>query len=776
LSKDERLNRDNVSIKTGSSHLNYVIFLSLVILIVLAGLGWFGLSHIEQKVQSNVLSQLNERLPHSIKMVKIWKRGVKMDVSSIATDMNLQDKIHSLLKHTRNVQGEASLIVNSEELRAIRQHLDLLQTIHSFTGFSILNAEGLEVGAHVNESIGNRRLVNTSEGESLLRAVSSGNTFISLPFKNKLALPDREDSLHENNSTMLVGSPIYHPSGKFAAVLVFYLSPEAVFTEIFGISQSGKSGETYAFDSKGRILTKSRFENDLRQVGMLKSSTNSLLNIMIKDPGGNLLEGYQPSIESDNQPFTRMAISALQKESGFDIKGYRDYRGVMVVGVWSWFSEFRFGVASEIDYREAYGLLFEVKKSFYVVFGFLILTTCGVIVLTWRQGQTNLSLIKATEMAEKSNLAKSEFLARMSHELRTPLNAILGFAQLLELGPEYAKFPSVREKVNPILKAGNHLLQLVNEVLDLSKIDEGKVNVSIEPVAIDELKNEALEFVKVMAKQESIHLIDNCPIEQHIFVLADRLRLRQILINLITNAIKYNRLGGSVTLTYKVENNNLVFRVEDNGSGIEEKNRNLVFQPFERLGAEDSGIEGTGIGLSISKKLIELMAGTIDFTSEVGQGACFYFSLPVTDKPSGLGENPDQSLKSQIDPEYTKTILYVEDNPINLVLVEQILKKLKNLKLISAPNGTLGVDAAREQTPDLILLDMHLPDMDGISVFKKLKSVENTMNIPIIAVSADAMESDKKLAMELGFYSYITKPINIPDFIETIDELLSNTN
>ena len=405
-----------------------------------------------------------------------------------------------------------------------------------------------------------------------------------------------------------------------------------------------------------------------------------------------------------------------------------------------------------------------------------MLAACGVIGLAWRQGQINLALVETTEMARKANLAKSEFLSRMSHELRTPLNAILGFSQLLQMGSEYKQSSDVQSKVDPILKAGNHLLELVDEVLELSKIEEGKLKVSIEPVETFEIKNEVLDLVKPMAEQESVVLIDQCPIENSLFVMADRLRLKQILVNLITNAIKYNKAGGSVTLTQKIENQNLIFRVEDNGPGIKEEDKTLIFKPFERLGAEGSGVEGTGIGLSIAKNLIELMNGSIGFTSEVGKGSCFYFALPLTDKPSNFEEKTDQKPGNFDTSKNIKTVLYIEDNPINLELVEQVLGGEEHIRLIAASNGGLGIQAAREQSPNLILLDINLPDTDGISVFKKLKSFDNTSHIPVIALSADAMESDKKLAMDLGFYSYIAKPIDISNFRRSIDDALSKTS
>jgi hypothetical protein len=223
--------------------------LSFAILIILAGLGWFGLTHIEQEIKLAVLNNLQERLPHSIKMIKIWKRGIKMDVSTIASDKNLQNNIQAFINKANEIQGEPSSIADSEEFKLIRQYLKPLVHSQSFTGFSILNNEGLEIGSLTDEAVGSRWLVDTSEGERLFRLVSLGSTVITLPFRSEIALLDREEVLRQNGPIMSVGAPIYDSTGNFMAVLVFYLSPEAVFTDIFGISQSGKSGETYAFDA-----------------------------------------------------------------------------------------------------------------------------------------------------------------------------------------------------------------------------------------------------------------------------------------------------------------------------------------------------------------------------------------------------------------------------------------------------------------------------------------------------------------------------------------------
>ena len=320
-----------------------------------------------------------------------------MDVKSIASNRALQNYIFALIKKVN--QGEIPSHVDSTELKVIREYLEPLLKNFSYIGFSIFNSEGLGVGSSFDEAIGSRWLVSTLEGERFFRSVSLGNTAITLPFKANIELPDREGVIRKNSPTILIGSPINYSTGKFSAAIVFHLRPEEVFTDIFAISNFNKSGETYAFDKTGRMLTASRFDDDLRRLGLLGSSTASLLNLVVKDPGGNLLEGFKPRLKTDQQPFTRMIKSAHQGESGSDIEGYRDYRGVKVVGAWSWFSEFRFGVTSEIDYEEAYKTYFEIRQSFFNIFGFLVFAVYGNIWLIWKKSETQ------NELAEQESVA-----------------------------------------------------------------------------------------------------------------------------------------------------------------------------------------------------------------------------------------------------------------------------------------------------------------------------------------------------------------------------------
>ena len=379
------------------------------------------------------------------------------------------------------------------------------------------------------------------------------------------------------------------------------------------------------------------------------------------------------------------------------------------------------------------------------------------------------------EKAEKQSSSKSDFLARMSHELRTPMNAILGFSQLLKIDFKKFEISSLDESVDRILNAGEHLLNLINEVLDLSQIESGKLKVSLESVDLVRLKDELLELMGPIAKQEGIQLIDAIDNELKVFVTADQTRLKQVLLNLISNAIKYNRSRGTATLSCALEGDMATIKVSDSGQGIPKEKEADLFKPFERLGVEMTNIEGAGIGLTICKSLTELMGGTLDFTSQVGKGSCFFVKIPVAAKPTIENEDLAKEALTAIEEPSSdiKLILYVEDNPDNLELVSRIFDSNKNIKLISAPDAEIGIDLAKAHKPDLILLDINLPGMDGFTAFKKLKGFDETINIPVIAVSADAMEADKKKALDMGFRTYVTKPIDIINFLEEVDKVFN---
>ena len=394
---------------------------------------------------------------------------------------------------------------------------------------------------------------------------------------------------------------------------------------------------------------------------------------------------------------------------------------------------------------------------------------------TMQLEMTNGELAMAMEEARSANYAKSAFLSSMSHELRTPLNAILGFAQILSSDRLPSTLEQKKEFAGHILKSGRHLLTLINEILDLAKVESGTVSLSLEPVGLDAILQECRDMIAPLASQRGIGMAfpDACPLN----VLADRTRLKQILLNLLSNALKYNREQGQVAIECAPHASGRVrISVRDTGVGLDAEQLALLFQPFNRLGQEGGTEEGSGIGLVVTKRLVELMDGNIGVSSAPGEGSIFWIELRVVDAvpipAAPVLPRPDLA-GALLEHSAPVTLLYVEDNPANLTLVEEIVRYCPQLQLLTATDGRLGVEMARTHLPQLILMDINLPNVNGTDALKLLRADPRTAHIPVIALTANAMQGDVERSMALGFYRYLTKPINLDEFTEAINSTLA---
>lgn len=410
-----------------------------------------------------------------------------------------------------------------------------------------------------------------------------------------------------------------------------------------------------------------------------------------------------------------------------------------------------------------------LRDDYGAIIGYLLIGADNSV-----RKQVEVELIKAKAAAEKANLAKSDFLSSMSHELRSPLNAILGFAQLME-SDATPLTRTQKDSTGHILQAGWYLLDLINEILDLALIESGKMLLSQEPMALDEVLLDCQSMIEPQAQGQGITM-EFCRFAQPCYINADRTRVKQVLINLLSNAIKYNRPGGRVSVACDLSSPDRVrLSVSDTGLGLAPEKLAQLFQPFNRLGQESSGKQGTGIGLVMTKRLVELMGGFIGVESTVGQGSTFSVDwLRAVEPQLAASADPPsvQEMQPLVRDPAQRTLLYVEDNPANLRLVEHLVARRPGLHLLSASDATRGIRLAREHLPEVILMDINLPGISGIKALRILREDPLTQHIPIVAVSANAMPHDIRKGLEAGFFRYLTKPIKVDEFMSVLDAAL----
>lgn len=1035
---------------------------------------------VETEIKTNLQQQLNSSLDLLTENLKIWKIKEIADVEFWAQEPEVRKKVQAIFSHFNSGAQSRTQLLASPNLAQLRLQMKSLIERRKDIGFVIILPSGLQIGAYQDALVGKDDLIKRDGG--FIASALQGKSDVSLPF---WLTEDRYEQgvLQSGEYVQLSVAPVKDDNGMVVAVLGLLRHPDANFTPILKVGHPGQMGEAYAFNSQGLLISESRFLDDLKAKGFVpdQPGVKAMLRLEIRDPGSSVSKGNEK--ESHKFPFTQMAVSALAGERGVDVNGYRDYRGVPVVGAWAWLNDMHFGIAVEIDTSEAFVLLSHLEGIFITILlllfvlglGFLILqlqerstqrkylelqkgakkqsehfdvifnnivdgaitiSSAGIIesinpsglqifgyknekelvgenvsmlmppeegekhdgylerylktgvphiigigrevegkrrdgsffpmdlavsevtlseerffigivrdiserkriesalktetqylkfltasalaandyadferamqscmeqvcdLIKWPAGHLFLcdnensqllstsiwhmelneefipfkrvteetvftpgkglpgrvmasgesewiedifndtalpraqklspcpfrgsfgfpvlvkgqvvavleffskkveprnerilevtrdigvqisrvmerieyenNLVAAKEEAERASRVKSEFLSRMSHELRTPLNAILGFSQLLEIDDGISD--SNKNFVGRISGAGKHLLDLINEVLDLARLDAGKIAITLEPCHLKRVAEDAVSLIRPLAEEKRIRL-ENKIQDDCFFVMADNIRLRQVLLNLLSNAIKYNNENGSVMLDCLPDEGYICINVTDTGKGIDLARKDDLFEPFNRMGETDAHTEGAGIGLAITKKLAELMKGCIDVESEFEKGSCFTVKIPggKVDKPlpvvktsAGLPSVPSTGVKT------VRKVLYIEDNPDNLELVKSIFRRHSNMKLLSAVSAELGVEMAEVHQPDLILMDINLPGMLGDEAFLKLQKIEATKDIPVIALSANAMKRDIRSALEKGFIDYITKPIEVSSFMKSIQRV-----
>ena len=385
-------------------------------------------------------------------------------------------------------------------------------------------------------------------------------------------------------------------------------------------------------------------------------------------------------------------------------------------------------------------------------------------------------LIQAKEVAENASRAKSAFLSSMSHEMRTPLNAVLGFAQLLKSNPDRPLSESEDTALDFILSGGRHLLELVNQVLDLNEIETGQLPINIEPTLASEVIDKSLRLILPRANAAGIEIVNRTAADELPRLRTDPTRLMQILVNLLSNAVKYNRPGGTVTVScQELPDHLLRIVVADTGQGIPAALQDDLFKPFERLGREAGDIEGTGIGLTIAKQITDRLEGRIGFESEAGRGSTFWVDIPIERlEADGVAESHvGLTAACAVADVAIRRVLYIEDNLANMRLMEAIFTVLEHTELLTAENAERGIDVATSERPDLILMDINMPGMNGFEALKRLQGAPETKDIPVIAVSTAAMPKEVETGLRAGFKAYVSKPFDVATLVNTVEETLA---